>query len=210
MNVILLGPPGSGKGTQSSYLVKKYKLNHISTGDILRTEISSGTNLGKQARKYMIEGNLVPDQLIIDMVSKKLKKFDSVLLDGFPRTLSQAVALDLEFSKLFMKINHVLYFDVPSDELIQRLSQRLSCRNCASTFIKSEKIVCNSKPCCKEPELYQREDDKPDAISIRMKNYTDLTAPLLDFYNNKNLMKKIDANESINQVSNQIDKIMQI
>ena len=109
-----------------------------------------------------------------------------------------------------MKINHVLYFDVPSDELIQRLSQRLSCRNCASTFIKSEKIVCNSKPSCKEPELYQREDDKPDAISIRMKNYTDLTAPLLDFYNDKNLMKKIDANESINQVSNQIDKIMQI
>ena len=86
MNVILLGPPGSGKGTQSSYLVKKYNLNHISTGDILRLEISSGTKLGKQARKYMNEGNLVPDQLIIDMVSKKLKKFDSVLLDGFPRT----------------------------------------------------------------------------------------------------------------------------
>ena len=114
MNIILLGPPGSGKGTQSSHLAKKFSLNHLSTGDILRSEIVSGSKLGKEASKYMNEGNLVPDEVIIEMVSQKLSVIDSVLLDGFPRTLNQAKALDKELLNLSKTINHVLYFDVPS------------------------------------------------------------------------------------------------
>ena len=211
MNIILFGPPGSGKGTQSSHLAKKFRLNHLSTGDILRSEIVSGSKLGKEASKYMNEGNLVPDEVIIEMVSQKLSVIDSVLLDGFPRTLNQAKALDKELLNLSKTINHVLYFDVPSEELIQRLSQRLSCRNCPSTFTKSENNpTCNSDSNCEKQDLYQREDDKPEAISIRMKNYTDLTEPLLNFYKEKNLMTNIDANKSIAEVSEQIDKIMHI
>ena len=157
MNIILLGPPGSGKGTQSYHLAKKFSLNHLSTGDILRSEIVSGSKLGKEASRFMNEGNLVPDEVIIEMVSQKLSVIDSVLLDGFPRTLNQAKALDKELLNLSKTINHVLYFDVPSEELIQRLSQRLSCRNCPSTFTKSENNpTCNSDSLCEKQDLYQR------------------------------------------------------
>ena len=169
MNIILLGPPGSGKGTQSTYLSSAYNLNHISTGDILRSEINEKTKLGLEAKSYMNSGNLVPDNLIIEMVSKKLSVFTSVLLDGFPRTLNQAEALDNELAILDKKIDHVFYFDVPTENLVFRLSQRISCKNCSSIFSKNdEQFICLSN--CIEQVLYQREDDKPEAISKRMES----------------------------------------
>ncbi|MDG2100794.1 MAG: adenylate kinase [Dehalococcoidia bacterium] len=208
MNIILLGPPGSGKGTQSTYLSSAYKLNHISTGDILRSEISDKTKLGLQAESYMNSGDLVPDNLIIEMVSKKLSLLNSVLLDGFPRTLNQAESLDNELALLEKKIDFVFYFDVPAEDLVLRLSQRISCKNCSSIFSKIDKeYICSSN--CKEQILYQREDDKPEAISKRMESYISLTTPLIDFYDKKRIMININANKSILEVSKEIDEIMQ-
>jgi len=208
MNVILLGPPGSGKGTQSYKLVEKYQLSHISTGDILRSQISKKTPLGIEAKKYMDKGELVPDNLIIEMVSFTTSKLPSILLDGFPRTINQALALESEMENLNKKIDFVLYFEVPFEDLIQRLSQRISCKTCSKTFSKSDKeFVCLEE--CNNQELYQREDDKPEAITKRMETYKELTQPLLEFYENKGLLKKINANTSIQEVSIKIDKILQ-
>lgn len=207
MNIILLGPPGSGKGTQSTYLSSAYKLNHISTGDILRSEINEKTKLGLKAESFMNSGSLVPDNLIIEMVSKKLSLLNSVLLDGFPRTLNQAEALDNELAALNKKIDFVFYFDVPPKDLIFRLSQRISCKNCSSIFSKIDKeYICSTN--CSEQILFQREDDKPEAISKRMESYTSLTAPLIDFYDKKNIMININANKQILEVSNEIDELM--
>ena len=176
MNIILLGPPGSGKGTQSNNLVEKYKLSHISTGDILRSQIAEKTKLGNAAKVYMDKGDLVPDNLIIDMVSNTTKTLQSILLDGFPRTINQAMSLEEEMKKLGKNIDYVLYFEVPFEKLIDRLSQRISCKNCSKTFSKSDKeYLC--KEDCSNQELYQREDDKPEAISKRMETNKDLTEP---------------------------------
>tara|TARA_B100000678_G_C18213238_1_gene504288 strand:- start:254 stop:880 length:627 start_codon:yes stop_codon:yes gene_type:complete len=208
MNIILLGPPGSGKGTQSNNLVEKYYLSHISTGDILRSQIAQKTELGIAAKKYMDKGDLVPDNLIIDMVSNTTQSLQSILLDGFPRTINQAISLEEEMDKLGKKIDYVLYFEVPFGKLIDRLSQRISCRNCSKTFSKSDKeYVCQEN--CSEQDLYQREDDKPEAISKRMENYKDLTEPLLKFYESNGLLSKINADSSISEVSEEIDKILQ-
>ena len=208
MNIILLGPPGSGKGTQSYKLVEKYNLDHISTGDILRSQITDQTSLGLEAKKYMDKGELVPDKLIIDMVSSTTKNLESILLDGFPRTINQALSLEKEMEKLSKSIDYVLYFDVPFDDLINRLSQRISCKNCSKTFSKSDKeYICLDS--CSTQELYQREDDKPSAVSKRMETYKELTEPLLEFYEEKGLLSKIRANSSILEVSLEIDKILQ-
>ena len=208
MNIILLGPPGSGKGTQSYKLVEKYNLDHISTGDILRSQITDKTFLGLEAKKYMDKGELVPDKLIIDMVSSTTKNLESILLDGFPRTINQALSLEKEMEKLSKSIDYVLYFDVPFDDLINRLSQRISCKNCSKTFSKSDKeYICLDS--CSTQELYQREDDKPSAVSKRMETYKELTEPLLEFYEEKGLLSKIRANSSILEVSLEIDKILQ-
>ncbi|MEC7838391.1 MAG: adenylate kinase [Chloroflexota bacterium] len=208
MNVILLGPPGSGKGTQSYKLVEKYQLSHISTGDILRSQISTKTQLGTEAKKYMDKGELVPDNLIIEMVSSTTSKLPSILLDGFPRTINQALALEKEMEVLNKKIDVVLYFEVPFEDLIQRLSQRISCKTCSKTFSKSDKeFICLDE--CTNQDLYQREDDKPEAVSKRMETYKELTEPLLEFYEKKNLLKKVNANSSIQEVSLEIDKILQ-
>ena len=208
MNIILLGPPGSGKGTQSYKLVEKYALSHISTGDILRSQIADNTSLGIEAKKYMDQGELVPDQLIINMVSSTTKNLESILLDGFPRTINQALSLEKEMAKLRKSIDYVLYFDVPFDDLINRLSQRISCKNCSKTFSKNdEEYICLDG--CSSQELYQREDDKPSAVSKRMETYKELTEPLLEFYEEKSLLSKIRANSSILEVSLEIDKILQ-
>ena len=208
MNIILLGPPGSGKGTQSNNLVEKYKLSHISTGDILRSQIAEKTKLGNAAKVHMDKGDLVPDNLIIDMVSNTTKTLQSILLDGFPRTINQAMSLEEEMKKLGKNIDYVLYFEVPFEKLIDRLSQRISCKNCSKTFSKSDKeYLCQEG--CSNQELYQREDDKPEAISKRMETYKDLTEPLLEFYKSNGLLKKINADSSILKVTEEIDKILQ-
>tara|TARA_B100001245_G_C22784163_1_gene378530 strand:- start:172 stop:801 length:630 start_codon:yes stop_codon:yes gene_type:complete len=209
MNIILLGPPGSGKGTQAGYIIKKYNTEHVSTGDILRKEVSSGSDLGLEAKEYMDSGNLVSDQLIIEMVTNYIADIPSILLDGFPRTLEQARAFENKLSNLKKKINHVIYFELSNEIIIERLSKRITCRKCGNTYVKGmTNLKCENG--CSQDNLYQREDDKPQSITKRLEVYQSETFPLIDFYKKKNIFSKINANQSIAKVINEIDTVLAI
>ena len=211
MKIVFFGPPGSGKGTQAKFLIEKFNIPQISTGDMLRENVREKTKLGNEAKTCMDSGKLVPDEIILNMIKNRLNKRDcenGYVLDGFPRTINQALSLEKEMEKLSKSIDYVLYFDVPFDDLINRLSQRISCKNCSKTFSKNdEEYICLDG--CSSQELYQREDDKPSAVSKRMETYKELTEPLLEFYEEKSLLSKIRANSSILEVSLEIDKILQ-
>jgi|TARA_B100000745_G_scaffold300214_1_gene253286 adenylate kinase len=209
MNIILLGPPGSGKGTQAGYIIKKYNTEHVSTGDILRKEVSSGSDLGLEAKEYMDSGNLVSDQLIIEMVTNYIADIPSILLDGFPRTLEQARAFENKLSNMKKKINHVIYFELSNETIIERLSKRITCRKCGNTYVKGmTNLKCENG--CSQDNLYQREDDKPQSIIKRLEVYQSETFPLIDFYKEKNIFSKINANQSIVKVINEIDTVLAI
>ena len=209
MNIILLGPPGSGKGTQAGYIIKKYNTEHVSTGDILRKEVSSGSDLGLEAKEYMDSGNLVSDQLIIEMVTNYIADIPSILLDGFPRTLEQARAFENKLSNLKKNINHVIYFELSNETIIERLSKRITCRKCGNTYVKGmTNLKCENG--CSQDNLYQREDDKPQSIIKRLEVYQSETFPLIDFYKEKNIFSKINANQSIVNVINEIDTVLAI
>lgn len=209
MNIILLGPPGSGKGTQAGYIKKKYNTEHVSTGDILRKEVSSGSDLGLEAKEYMDSGNLVSDQLIIEMVTNYIADIPSILLDGFPRTLEQARAFENKLSNLKKNINHVIYFELSNETIIERLSKRITCRKCGNTYVKGmTNLKCENG--CSQDNLYQREDDKPQSIIKRLEVYQSETFPLIDFYKEKNIFSKINANQSIVKVINEIDTVLAI
>jgi adenylate kinase len=209
MNIILLGPPGSGKGTQAGYIIKKYNTEHVSTGDILRKEVSSGSDLGLEAKEYMDSGNLVSDQLIIEMVTNYIADIPSILLDGFPRTLEQARAFENKLSNLKKNINHVIYFELSNETIIERLSKRITCRKCGNTYVKGmTNLKCENG--CSQDNLYQREDDKPQSIIKRLEVYQSETFPLIDFYKEKNIFSKINANQSIVKVINEIDTVLAI
>ena len=209
MNIILLGPPGSGKGTQAGYIKKKYNTEHVSTGDILRKEVSSGSDLGLEAKEYMDSGILVSDQLIIEMVTNYIADIPSILLDGFPRTLEQARAFENKLSNLKKNINHVIYFELSNETIIERLSKRITCRKCGNTYVKGmTNLKCENG--CSQDNLYQREDDKPQSITKRLEVYQSETFPLIDFYKEKNIFSKINANQSIVKVINEIDTVLAI
>lgn len=209
MNIILLGPPGSGKGTQAGYIIKKYNTEHVSTGDILRKEVSSGSDLGLEAKEYMDSGNLVSDQLIIEMVTNYIADIPSILLDGFPRTLEQARAFENKLLNIKKKINHVIYFELSNETIIERLSKRITCRKCGNTYVKGmTNLKCENG--CSQDNLYQREDDKPQSIIKRLEVYQSETFPLIDFYKEKNIFSKINANQSIVKVINEIDTVLAI
>ena len=209
MNIILLGPPGSGKGTQAGYIKKKYNTEHVSTGDILRKEVSSGSDLGLEAKQYMDSGNLVPDQIIIEMVTNYIADIPSILLDGFPRTLEQARAFENKLLNIKKKINHVIYFELSNEIIIERLSKRITCRKCGNTYVKGMTNL-NCENGCSQDNLYQREDDKPQSITKRLEVYQSETFPLIDFYKKKNIFSKINANQSIAKVINEIDTVLAI
>lgn len=186
MNLILLGPPGAGKGTQAAKIIEKYNIPHISTGDIFRKNIKEGTKLGKKAQEYMDKGELVPDSLVIEIATDRLTEDDcenGFLLDGFPRTVEQAVALDAFLGQHGKKIDHVLDIDVPKEELMTRLIGRRVCKNCGATY-----HVTNMPPkaegiCDKcEGELMQRADDTESTVENRIEVYNKQTKPLLDYY----------------------------
>lgn len=186
MNLILLGPPGAGKGTQAAKIIEKYNIPHISTGDIFRKNIKEGTKLGKKAQEYMNKGELVPDSLVIEIATDRLTEDDcknGFLLDGFPRTVEQAVALDAFLGQHGKKIDHVLDIDVPKEELMTRLIGRRVCKNCGATY-----HVTNMPPkaegiCDKcEGELMQRADDTESTVENRIEVYNKQTKPLLDYY----------------------------
>jgi adenylate kinase len=195
MNLILLGPPGAGKGTQAQMIAESYQLPQISTGDILRKAVKEGTPLGKKAKVFMDQGKLVPDEVVIGIIDERLRKPDcnpGFILDGFPRTASQAEALQSILSKMGKSIDHVINIEVDTEELVRRLTGRRTCKNCGTMFhifFHPPRVegICDR---CDGP-LYQREDDKEETIRVRLNEYQKQTAPLIEYYQLKNLLRSI-------------------
>ena len=197
MRLILVGPPGAGKGTQAQFLAAHYSIPHISTGDIFRANLKNGTELGKQAQSFMDKGELVPDSVTNEMVKDRLGNADvanGFLLDGFPRNTNQAQVLDSILSEKKMPLDAVLELKIDNAEIIKRLAGRRTCRGCgASSHVVFEKPkvdgVCDK---C-QGQLYQREDDKEEVIARRLEIYTQQTAPIVEFYKSAGLLKNISA-----------------
>ena len=191
MNIVLLGAPGAGKGTQAAKLVEEFKTPHISTGDMLRAAVKAGTPLGQQAKSYMDAGELVPDEVIIGLVIDRLGEPDTdagFILDGFPRTSAQAVALDAELGKLNRPLDAALLIDVAPEAIIKRLTSRRMCRECG--YIGS--VADEKCPKC-GGEMYQRDDDNETTVRNRLEVYETSTAPLIDYYRGSELLVSIDG-----------------
>ena len=212
MNIILLGTPGGGKGTQAKKIVEKYGIPHIATGDILREAVAKGTELGKKAKEYMDRGELVPDEIVIGIVRERLKQPDcekGFLLDGFPRTIKQAEALDEMLKELGKDIDAVIYIDVPEEEIVKRITYRRTCRNCGAVYHLIYAPPKEDNKCDKcGGELYQRDDDKEEVVRQRFKVYMENTAPLIEYYEKKGLLYRVDGTKSINEVFSQVDEIL--
>jgi len=211
MNVVLFGPPGAGKGTQAKELSRYYDIPHISTGDILRTNVKEGTELGKEAENYMNRGELVPDEVLIGIIKNRLAEPDckkGYLLDGYPRTIPQADALDGILDEIGMPLDVVLNIDVPDEELVGRLSGRYMCKCGESYHIKfnppKAEGVCDS---C-GGQLYQRDDDKEEVIRQRLESYKAKTQPLIDYYNEKDLVVNINGEKDIKDVFDDIRGVL--
>lgn len=208
MRLILLGPPGAGKGTQASSIVKKYQIPHISTGDIFRKNIKEGTELGKKAKEYMDKGLLVPDDLVVAIVKDRLTEEDckeGFLLDGFPRTVAQADALDIELRELSYSLDDVINIDVSKEELIERAVGRRVCKDCGATFhikFNSPKIEGICDVC--SGELQQRKDDTVETVTKRIEVYLEQTQPLINYYENKGILINIDGKQEIDKVFSDI------
>jgi adenylate kinase len=213
MNLILVGPPGSGKGTQAKMLVDKYNIPQISTGDILREAVKEGSPLGKQAKDFMDKGALLPDEVVIGIIEERLKKPDckgGFILDGFPRTVAQAEALGAILDKMDLKIEYLINIEIDDEELLKRLTGRRTCRKCGKGYHvvfdpPKNKDVCNK---CKG-ELYQRDDDKEDTIKSRLKVYHQQTAPVVEFYQKKNTSRAINGLGKIDEVFQRITDIIE-
>jgi len=205
MYLVLLGPPGSGKGTQAELLHEKLKLPHVASGDLFRENLKNETELGLLAKKYMDKGQLVPDDVTIAMVRERLQQPDcaqGVILDGFPRTLAQAESLDEMLAGMGRRLNGVLYLAVPDEELVRRLSGRWICSQCQTPYHTlfnppAEEGICDL---C-GGELYQRDDDKPETVRARLKVYHRQTAPLIDYYRRAGLLVEVDGAKDIESVN---------
>jgi len=212
MLIILLGPPGAGKGTQAESIVKNYGLAYVSTGDILRKAVKEETPLGCKARENMNQGQLVPDNLVVEIVRERLMEPDcskGALLDGFPRTVDQAVFLDQALPDIGTKIDSVLLIEVEEDELIERLTGRRVCSDCGANYhlkFKPPKVrnVCDQ---C-GGDLYQRDDDTLETVKERLDVYKKQTEPLIKFYQEKGLISEVNGNQDINGVYEQIKSIL--
>ncbi len=200
LNLVLLGGPGAGKGTQAEKLVEDGELNHLATGDILREEVEKESDLGLEAKKYMDRGDLVPDELVVDMVEKKLEEAKGYLFDGFPRTIDQADALSE-----VIDLDLVLYIEIDSEEAVRRLSARRVCSDCGRIYNKNFKKP-EQEGVCDEcgGELYQRDDDKPEVIRDRFETFLDETAPLIDYYADKGLLVEIDGEQGPDKVYEEV------
>ena len=212
MKIIMLGAPGAGKGTQAKKIAAKYEIPHISTGDIFRANIKNGTELGKKAKTYMDQGLLVPDELVVDLVVDRVQQADCAkgyVLDGFPRTIPQAEALDAALAKLNDKIDYAINVEVPDDNIINRMGGRRACVTCGATYhmvyapTKKEGI-CDTFG----GELILRDDDKPETVLKRLGVYHEQTQPLIDYYTEAGILKEVDGTIDINDVFAEIVKIL--
>jgi adenylate kinase len=204
MDLVLLGAPGSGKGTQAAYLESQFGLTHIASGDLFRENLNNRTPLGLRAEEYMTRGALVPDEVTIAMLRERLERPDAkagVLLDGFPRTMEQAIALSEMMEKLGRRIDGVLYVDVPDEALVERLSGRLICRECQTPFHRFTNPfrTCPYGKCAGE-HLYQRADDTPETVRARLATYHRQTEPVIDYYRLINLLVTVPGEGSVDDV----------
>ena len=210
MNLILLGPPGAGKGTQAERISDIYGIPHISTGDILRENLRQGTELGLKAKEYMDRGELVPDQVVIDIVASRLGAPDcrrGFVLDGFPRTVAQADALKGLLAQMGMPIEHVLNIQVPDEVVIERLTARRSCRSCGSVYHLLFNPPRREGACdaC-GGELYRRDDDSEETVRARLEEYKDKTQPLIDYYRREGVLRDIPGGSGVEEVLESIRK----
>lgn len=209
MNIILMGCPGAGKGTQSAKLLKAFPLRHISTGDVLRAEMASGSQLGKQLGEIINQGNLVPDELMVEMLEKIVKATDKgIIFDGFPRTVTQAEALDAMMKRLQRAISHVIMIDLPAEEVVKRICSRKQCKKCGAILgvdLKNPPAVC---PTC-GGELYTRPDDTPERATHRLEVYRQSTLPVKNYYQNGGKYVEVNGNQKPEQVFEDIKKILE-
>lgn len=212
MKIIMLGAPGAGKGTQAKQIADKYGIPHISTGDIFRANLKQGTELGKKAKEYMDQGLLVPDELTCDLVMDRIGQEDckdGFVLDGFPRTIPQAEALDAALSKISQKMDYAIDVDVPDENIVNRMSGRRACLNCGATYhivsipTKVEGICdrCGEK-------VVLRDDDQPETVKKRLDVYHAQTQPLIDYYKKQDILKTVDGTQPMDQVFGAIVEIL--
>ncbi len=210
--IIILGAPGVGKGTQAKKISKNYSIPHISTGDMLRNEVNTRTKLGQIAKSYMDKGNLVPDSLMIEMLLNRVQKNEQTsgfILDGFPRTIAQAEALQEALTKLNLSIDAVIEIDLDNEEIVKRISNRRLCPNCGTDYNLLNNPP-NSGKCSKCDEtVIQREDDREETVKNRLKVYNELTKPLSSFYADQSLLAKVNGAQSANNVYESIASILQ-
>lgn len=214
MNVIIFGPPGAGKGTQSSFLVEKKKMFQLSTGDLLRNELKSKSKLSEKLKKIMDSGKLVSDDIINSLIEKKISDSsikNSIIFDGFPRNIEQAKSLDTMLKKYEQKISVVINLVVDNSILVKRISGRISCSVCKKPFNEffdppGDPAECTTAACI-DRELIKRSDDNENTVSNRLRTYEESTLPLLEYYKSKGVVKNVDAMKSINEVTSQINRI---
>ena len=212
MKIIMLGAPGAGKGTQAKMIADKYSVPHISTGDIFRANIKNGTELGMEAKKYMDQGQLVPDELTVKILLDRVAQPDcknGYVLDGFPRTIPQAEVLDKALAELSESIDYAINVDVPDENIVRRMSGRRACVSCSATY-HMEHIPPKKEGICDTcgAELILRDDDKPETVLKRLQVYHDQTQPLIDFYTEKGVLKEVDGTVDMKDVFNAIVAIL--
>ncbi len=213
MKIIMLGAPGAGKGTQAIMIAEKYGIPHVSTGDIFRANIKNGTELGKEAKKYMDQGLLVPDELTVKILLDRVAKDDcknGYVLDGFPRTIPQAEVLDRALGEMNDAIDVAVNVDVPDESIIRRMSGRRACLSCGATYHiehvpPKKEGICDH---CGQP-LVLRDDDKPETVQNRLKVYHEQTQPLIDYYTGKGILRTVDGTQSMNDVFAAIVEILE-
>lgn len=212
MKIIMLGAPGAGKGTQAKKIAQKYDIPHISTGDIFRANIKNGTELGKKAKTFMDQGLLVPDELVVDLVVDRVAQDDCTkgyVLDGFPRTIPQAEALDAALEKVGQKMDYAINVEVPDENIVARMSGRRACVDCGATYhivyapTKTEGICDNCGG-----NLILRDDDKPETVLKRLGVYHEQTQPLIEYYTEKKILVEVDGTIDINDVFTEIVKVL--
>ena len=212
MKIIMLGAPGAGKGTQAKKIAAKYAIPHISTGDIFRANIKNNTELGQKAKTYMDKGELVPDELVVDLIMDRFKEADCAngyVLDGFPRTIPQAEALDKALSANGESVDYAINVEVPDENIINRMSGRRACVGCGATYhiqFNAPKVegVCDT---CGE-KLILRDDDKPETVKNRLSVYHEQTQPLIDYYTGQGVLKTVDGTKNLDEVFGDIVKIL--